>query len=64
MENFEREVLQRLTTIETKLGNGITRTQQDHEERIRFLEKGFWKAVGALALLQVLGIAAIKLFFK
>lgn len=64
MQGFESEVLQRLTAIESKLSNGITKTQQDHEERLRVLEKGFWKAMGALALLQVLGLAAIKILFR
>lgn len=64
MENFESEVLQRLTTIEAKLSNGITKNQEDHEQRLRVLEKWFWKAMGALALLQVLGLAAIKLFLR
>lgn len=64
MENFEQQVLQRLTAIETKLSNGITAKQSDHEMRLRVLEQGFWKAMGALALLQILGLAAIKIFFK
>lgn len=32
----------------------------DHEGRIRFLERGFFLGMGALGLLQV----ALKLFFK
>ena len=60
MEDFESQVLQRLTSIETKIGNGITSTQKDHERRIRFLEKGFYIALGGLALLQIM----IKVFIK
>ena len=52
--NFEQEVLQRLTCIETKLENGIILKQSDHEKRIRFLEKGFYVALGGLALLQII----------
>ena len=62
--DFESEVLQRLTVIETKLSNGLTKKLDDHETRVRELEKGFWKAIGALALLQALGVAAIKFFFR
>jgi hypothetical protein len=62
--NFESEVLQRLTIIETKLSNGLTRTIQDHEDRVRILEKGFLKALGALAFLEVIGLFAIKFFFR
>ena len=50
---FEREVLQRLTCIETKLNNGVMKKQGDHEKRIRFLEKGFYVAFGALFILQI-----------
>lgn len=61
MDNeFQSEVLQRLTSIETKLNNGISEKQKDHEQRLRFLERGFFVAMGALALLQV----ALKYLFK
>lgn len=33
---------------------------KDHEDRIRFLEKGFFMGMGMLALLQI----ALKFFFK
>ena len=61
---FESEVLQRLTIIETKLSNGLVKKLDDHEDRVRVLEKGFWKALGALAFLEVIGLFAIKFFFK
>jgi hypothetical protein len=51
--SFENEVLQRLTSIETKLNNGISARQNDHEKRIRFLERGLYIAIGALGLLQI-----------
>lgn len=57
---FEQEVLQRLTRIETRLNNGINKVQDDHEKRIRFLEKGFWVAIGSIALLEII----LKFFFK
>lgn len=57
---FEAEVLQRLTAIETKLGNGINKKQDDHEKRIRFLERGLYAAIGGLALLQVF----LKIVFR
>ena len=52
-KQFEKEVVERLTNIEAKLNNGIVRNQQDHEKRIRFLERGFYVAIGGLALLQI-----------
>lgn len=64
MDEFQSEVLQRLTAIETKLSNGITAKQKDHEERLRDLETYKWKLVGALTLLQAVGFAAIKLLFN
>ena len=53
MESFENKVLQRLTEIETKLNNGVIKSQADHERRIRFLEKGIYIAFGALFILQI-----------
>lgn len=54
MDNeFQSEVLQRLTSIETKLNNGINDKLKDQETRLRFLERGFYIAMGGLALLQV-----------
>jgi len=50
---FQQEVLQRLTAIETKLSNGISKKQDDHEHRLRFLERGFYIAFGGLAVLQL-----------
>ena len=63
-DNFESEVLQRLTAIETQLSDGLIKKLDDHETRVRELEKGFWKAMGALAILQVIGLAVIKLLFR
>ena len=57
---FQSEVLQRLTAIETKIDNGITKRLEDHERRVRFLEKGLYLAFGGLVVIQVL----IKLIFK
>ena len=47
------EMLERLARIEARLTNGLCQDIEDHERRIRFLEKGFWTAFGALAVLQV-----------
>ena len=57
---FRDTVIRELSYIKAKLDNGITSTQIDHEKRIRFLEKGFYIAIGALGLLQIL----IKLVWR
>lgn len=54
MDNFQSEVLQRLTRIESRLNNGLTKTQEDHEKRIRILERGFWIAIGSLMLIEII----------
>lgn len=43
-----REVLDRLVRIETKLDSQLTRSE-DHEGRIRRLERAVWVASGAAA---------------
>ncbi|MEO0248094.1 MAG: hypothetical protein ABIN58_00855 [candidate division WOR-3 bacterium] len=48
------EIIERLARIETRLSNGICQDMEDHERRLRFLERGFWTAFGALAILQVI----------
>lgn len=61
MDNeFQVEVLQRLTSIETKLNNGINEKLKDQETRLRFLEKSIYIAIGGLALLQI----ALKYFIR
>ncbi len=52
--DFEKAVIERLTRIETKLNNGINKVQEDHEKRIRFLERGLWIAVGVFTLAQII----------
>lgn len=52
--DFNTDVITRLTRIETTINNGITSKLIDHEKRVRFLEKGFYIAVGALGLLQII----------
>lgn len=52
-QEFRESVITDLTWIKAKLNNGITSKQIDHEKRIRYLEKGFYIAVGGLAVLQV-----------
>jgi hypothetical protein len=37
---------------------------EDHEERIRSLEKGFWKMVGALIVVQIVAEALLRYFLK
>lgn len=59
-KTFEVEVIERLAKIETKLSNGMVKKQDDHERRIRFLEKGLYIAIGGLALLQII----LKIVFK
>lgn len=51
---FRESVIKDLEFIKAKLNNGISAKQADHENRIRFLEKGFYIAVGVLALLELL----------
>lgn len=46
--DVEREVLDRLVSIETKLDISISRVD-DHEARIRRLERAVWIAAGAAA---------------
>ena len=46
--DVEREVLDRLVSIETKLDISISRVD-DHETRIRRLERAVWIAAGAAA---------------
>lgn len=51
---FRESVIKDLEFIKAKLNNGISAKQIDHENRIRFLEKGFYIVVGVLALLELL----------
>jgi hypothetical protein len=46
--DVEREVLDRLVSIETKLDISISRVD-DHETRLRRLERAVWIAAGAAA---------------
>lgn len=48
MNADEREVLDRLVRIETKLDAQLTRSD-DHETRLRRLERALWLATGAAA---------------
>lgn len=59
-QEFRESVIKDLSWIKAKLNNGITSRQEDHEKRIRFLERGFYVAMGGLALLQI----ALKYFIK
>jgi hypothetical protein len=45
---MDQEVLERLTRIETKLDAAISRGD-DHEHRLRRLERAVWVATGAAA---------------
>ena len=60
MDTFQTQVLDRLARIETKLNNGIVKKQDDHEKRIRYLERSLWIGVGVILAAQV----AIGLFIK
>lgn len=48
----ESEILQRLTRIETKLDSHIGRID-DHEKRIRFLERYAFMLVGVFGLIAI-----------
>ena len=48
------EILERLARIEARLENGLCEDMKDHERRLRWLEKGFWMGLGALALIQTI----------
>jgi hypothetical protein len=39
-------------------------TVKDHENRIRALEQGFWKSIGALAVIQIAVQLLINHFFR
>ena len=54
----EDNMLSRLVSIEAKVDAVLT-GQGDHESRIRSLERGWWKASGAAA---VIGAVAASLF--
>ena len=59
-QEFRESVITDLTWIKAKLNNGITSKQEDHEKRIRFLERGLWIAFGGLGLIQFI----FKFLFK
>ncbi len=54
VSQFEVRLSRLETKIEDLLGNGYGQDVRDHERRIRFLERGFWTAFGALALFQLI----------
>ena len=37
----------------TRLGMEAKELHEDHEKRLRFLERGYWWGLGALAILQI-----------
>ena len=58
-KSFNEEVLERLTRIETKF-DIVQKTQETQEKindkvdkRLRFLEKGLWMLLGAVALIEI-----------
>ena len=59
-KTFQENVLERLARIETKLSNGISAKQDDHEKRIRILERGAWAAIGFIVLAQIIISIAFK----
>lgn len=61
-EDFKTAVLERLVRIETKLNNGINYVQEDHEKRIRSLEKSKWILMGIFIILEMVIITLVKLF--
>lgn len=51
-----RELIERLTRIETKLDHAISATD-DHERRIRVLERARWPLPSVLAIVATLSVA-------
>ncbi|MEO0140738.1 MAG: hypothetical protein ABIM88_04225 [candidate division WOR-3 bacterium] len=47
------EILERLARIEAKLENGLCQDIEDHEKRLRVLERAYWGAVGVITFLQI-----------
>ena len=54
MENgeFQKKVIGTLARLETKM-DSVCKKQEDHEKRIRFLEKGYFIAVGILIVANI-----------
>ena len=59
-QEFRESVITDLAYIKAKLNNGISKKQEDHESRIRFLEKGLWLAIGGFSLLEIILKLVIK----
>lgn len=60
MENIElNNVIQRLVRIEEKLDQ-YKEYSDDHENRIRFLEKGLWMGLGIIGLIELITNVLIK----
>ncbi len=55
MENgeYQKKVIDSLARLETNM-KGVCKKQDDHEKRIRFLEKSIWIAIGVLIVADIL----------
>ena len=55
MENgeYQKKVIDSLARLETNM-KGVCKEQDDHEKRIRFLEKSIWIAIGVLIVADIL----------
>lgn len=60
---FEREVIDRLGRIETNQLRDKA-TSDDHETRLRSVEKWVWKAIGALVVASAVFAFAVRLIFN
>lgn len=54
MENgeYQKKVIETLIRLETKMDN-VCKKQDDHEKRIRFLERGAWVIFGVIAIISI-----------
>ena len=55
MENgeYQKKVLTSLIRLETKM-DSVCKGQDDHEKRIRFLEKGIWVVIGFILIAEII----------
>lgn len=58
---MQPEDRERLVRVETKLDTIIT-SGGDHEKRIRSLERGWWKQMGAMGVITVIAAKYAPLF--
>ncbi len=61
MENgeYQKKVIDSLARLETNM-KGVCKKQDDHEKRLRFLERGIWVAFGMLVVADILVNTLVK----